>query len=211
MTLDPGISVHFMVKDPPLDRFAALTTYLLPHVQEIVIIDTGSSEATLAVIKGWNYPGTAPIHVFQEEFQDFSTTRNKGLARHRYFWTLGLDPDELPSWDMLEHIKFVTSPVGMRQYPAANGWVYWTLNWWGGILGPQLEYHWHTRLWKTEGSFLYRPIHELVNVCGKPELTIRGKDELPLAPKQAYLIHSKGSEDIQKADQLYATMGEVSR
>ena len=207
----PGISVHFMVKSPPMDRFAALVAFLLPHVSEVVIIDTGSRAEDVAIMQSWNYPNTAPVHVFLEKFEDFSTTRNLGLARHQYEWTLGLDPDELPSFEMMQHIKYVTSPQGMEQFPQAQGWVYWTLNWWGGTLGPAMEYHWHTRLWKTEGSFLYRPVHELVNVGGRPEGTIRNTGLLPNAPKQAYLIHSKGTEDIELADRLYEQLGEISR
>lgn len=209
--LSPGLSVHLMVLHPPIDRLAALVLYLLPHVSEIIIIDTGSTDETVSIMRSWNFNGTAPVHVFSEVFEDFSTTRNKGLIRHQYEWTLGIDPDEWPSLDMLHHIKYAVSSDGMRENPEANGWVYWTFNFWGGILGPEMDYHWHTRLWKTKGSFLYRPIHELVNVCGRPELDIRGSSLLPFAPKQSYLIHSKGSEDIEKADKLYARMGEVSR
>lgn len=209
-TLQPGISVHMMVKNPPLDRTAALVTFLLPHVQEVVIVDTGSDLVTLDAMSKWNYPNTAPVSLINAEFVDFSTTRNIGLAAHRFEWTLGIDPDELPSWYMLEHMVRVTRE-GDKNYPSARAWCYWTYNWWGGILGPEMDYHWHTRLWKTKGSYLYRPIHELVMVQGKSELSMRNSAELPYAPKQAYLIHSKSTEEITKADQFYSKIGEVSR
>lgn len=209
----PGISVHMMVKNPPIDRLAALVLFLLPHVQEVVIVDTGSDDRTIEKMKSWNFPHTAPVIVVHEEFEDFSTTRNKGLARHRYEWTLGIDPDELPSWDMLQHIKKVTSPAHIASKPnrAIVGYVYFTLNFWDGILGPSKEYHWHVRLWKTKGSYLYRPVHELVAIGGKPESALRGTQVLPKAPQQAYLIHAKGADEIAKADSQYYKMGEISR
>lgn len=209
--MEPGISVHFMVKDPPLDRFAALVAYLRPLVNEFVIVDTGSSDADKAVMASWTGPEKVPVTILEETFENFSATRNKGLATHKHEWTLGLDPDELPSLAMMEHVRWACSPDGMKHNPRARGWVFWTYNWWSGVLGQEMPYHWHTRLWKTEGSFLYRPIHELVNVQGEEELKIRGSDKLPLAPKNAYLIHSKGPEDIAKADELYGRMGEISR
>jgi len=209
--LQPGISVHMMVKDPPLDRTTALVAYLLPHVSEVVIIDTGSSDVVLSAMNSWNYPNTAPVRVFSETFVDFATTRNLGLLRHEYEWTLGLDPDELPSYEMMQHIKRVTSPEGMAEFPAAKGWVFWTYNWWEGALGPEMDYHWHTRLWKTKNSYLERPVHELVVVGNEPELQIRRSTSLPYAPKQAYLIHSKSADEIRKADEMYHQMGEVSR
>lgn len=199
-----------MVLNPPIDRLAALTTFLLPHVQEIVIVDTGSSEEDIEKMESWNYPNTAPVRVVHEKFENFSKTRNKGLARHRYEWTFGLDPDELPSYQMLEHMKFVTSAAGMAKHPAALGWLYLSLNWWDGVLGPEEPYHWHVRLWKTKRSWMVRPLHELMMLDGKHESTLRGSDRLPRAPQQAYLIHSKGGADIVKSDALYAKMGEIS-
>lgn len=205
--LKPGVSVHFMVLHPPIDRLAALTTFLLPHVQEIVIVDTGSSDADIAKMESWNYPNTAPVRVIHREFKNFSHTRNQGLAEHQYEWTLGLDPDELPSYAMMEHMKKVTHPDYMRANKAIRGYLTLVLNWWDGTLGPRMPYHWHVRLWKTKRSWMYRPIHELVMVGGTAEGVLRGKPELPKAPEDAYLIHSKGGEDIEESDQFYRTIG----
>ncbi len=203
----PGISVHYMVMHPPIDRLAEHVAYFLPHVQEIVIVDTGSSDEDIEKMLSWNYhDGSAEVRVIHREFKDFSTTRNQGLAEHRYEWTFGLDPDELPSWKMLEHMKMVTSP-DYREGRAAKGYLYLSLNWWDGVLGPQEEYHWHVRLWKTKRSFMYRPIHELMVLDGQKETTLRGRAELPKAPDGAYLIHSKGGLDIKRSDSFYLDIG----
>lgn len=206
----PGISVHFMVLNPPVDRFAALVAYLRPYVNEFVIVDTGSSESTVSKMRDWSTP-QVPVRLIHEPFVNFADTRNKGLVQHRHEWTLVLDPDELPSMKMLAHVRYATSEQGVRAFPEANAWLYWTYNYWDGVLGPEMNYHWHTRLWKTRGSYMYRPVHELVVVCGEDELVIRGSNRLPMAPKDAFLIHSKAGEEIEKADKLYADMGEVSR
>lgn len=209
--LKPGISVHMMVKDPPLERMAMLVAYLSPYVDEYVIVDTGSDDEVIQKMLMWNRPQFPTVRVHQTKFVDFSTTRNEGLLLHEYEWTVGFDPDELPSLQMVIHIANAAGPVGAEKAPAAIGWLYWTLNWWDGVLGPAMDYHWHTRLWKTRGSYLYRPIHELVMVQGIDEATMRDTIKLPKAPVEAYLIHSKGGEDIRKADEFYASMGEVSR
>lgn len=208
--LIPGLSVHFMVKNPPLARFAALVMFLYPLVDEIVIVDTGSSPEDVALMRAWNYNGDQKVIVIEEPFVNFAVTRNVGLRTHRYEWTLGLDPDELPSFSMMKHILHAVSAEGMNEFPRAAGWCYWTYNWWHGTLGPEMDYHRHTRLWKTKGSYLERPVHELVVVAGKKELSVRNTTYLPFAPKDAYLIHSKDGEAMTEADELYKTLGEVS-
>lgn len=184
---------------------------MAPYVNEFVIIDTGSTAVDIAKMKNWNYEAFPPVHVFSETFEDFSTTRNKGLLRHKYDWTIAFDPDELPSMQMMHHIAVATSEAGKAKAPSVIGWQYWTMNWWDGKLGKPMDYHWHIRAWKTKGSFLYRPVHELVAVQGHPETITRATSWCPRAPVEAYLIHSKSAEELEEADALYEKMGDVSR
>ncbi len=183
-----------------------LVAYLTPYVDEIVIVDTGSDIVDIGRMMRWPKVSLVPA-----VFENFADTRNIGLATHKYEWTLGLDPDELPSFDMLAHIRYVTGRDGKGDWPTARAWCYWTYNWWEGTLGPEEPYHWHTRLWKTKGSYLERPVHELVVVQGEHEATIRNTKKLLKAPKEAFLIHSKNAADIEQADLLYEALGEVSR
>lgn len=202
--MKPGLSVHFMVLNPPLDRLAMLVEYLSVLADEYVIVDTGSSDADKSIMAAWD-----KVRVIEETFTNFSETRNKGLAQHQYAWTLGIDPDEIPSVTMMGHINKVIREEVSR--PSALGWLYWTINYWGGVQGPQKSYHWHTRLWRTDRARLYRPVHELVMLDGKPESETRGTNLLPAAPKQAYLIHSKAQDELAKADELYEKLGHKSR
>lgn len=204
--MEPGLSVHMMVLHPPLDRMALLVDYLSVIADEYVVVDTGCTQDEADIMASW-----PKVRLVQEPFVDFSTTRNKGLAQHRYEWTLGIDPDELPSSLMMQHLAWVTSGESQPSHPDAKGWLYWTRNYWGGMKGPEFEYHWHCRLWRTEAGRLYRPVHELVSLDGRPEGDTRGTPVLPKAPRMAYLIHSKPAEEIVKADELYGRLGEISR
>lgn len=202
--MKPGLSVHLMVLNPPLDRLALLVNYLSILADEFVIVDTGSDQSAIEIMSGWD-----KVRLTHETFTNFSETRNKGLALHQYEWTLGIDPDELPSVGMMSHMNAVIKDEVNR--PQALGWLYWTVNFWGGVLGETRSYHWHCRLWRTEAGKLYRPVHELVSLNGVPEDITRGTKVLPAAPELAYLIHSKPLEEIEKADRLYEQLGEISR
>ena len=206
--VEPGISVHLLVKDPPIDRLAVLVQYLAPFVDEFVIVDTSETDFYANIMESWSQPSGKPIIVVRTDFVDFATTRNVGHALHRYEWTLGIDPDELPSWKMMEFIRYVTSEEGKAANPQANGYVFLTYNWWDGLLAEEAKYHWHVRLYRTVGSWVIRPIHELVVVCGVPESGIRNTSVLPYAPRDAFLIHSKSMADIERANVLYAKMNE---
>lgn len=203
--MEPGLSVHLMVLNPPMDRLAMLVDYLSGSANEFVIVDTGSAPAVKQIMASW-----PKVRLIETEFVDFATSRNVGLAEHKYEWTLCVDPDELPSVIMMQHIAWLMKE-GAQEFPQAKGWLYWTRNYWGGVQGPELEYHWHCRVWKTESGKFYRPVHELVALNGRPESDTRGTPVMPKAPRMAYLIHSKAAEEIARSDELYRQMGEISR
>ncbi len=203
--MKPGLSVHMMVLDPPVDRMAMLVEYLSTIADEVVVVDTGSGHQTLETISE-----LPKVRVVERPFVDFSTTRNQGLDQHQHEWTLGIDPDELPSPIMMQHLSWVVKEGGTA-YPDAKGYLYWTKNYWAGRRGPEMEYHWHARLWRTASGRLYRPIHELLELDGLPETKTRGTPILPKAPRMAYLIHAKSDDEIAKADELYDRLGDNTR
>lgn len=195
------LSVAFLVKNPPLDRLAMLIEYLRPIANEFVIVDTGSDERTISVMKSW-----VGVHIFPAPWEnDFAKARNVGLPYCTNEWTLILDPDELPSIAMMQYIR---TDILDSQPKDVDGVAFWTRNFWDGVLGPEAPYHWHTRIIRTGKAKFYRPVHELIEFDdGQSELSLRNTTRLPLAPREAYLIHSKGQEEIQKADSLYDTLG----
>jgi glycosyltransferase involved in cell wall biosynthesis len=196
------VSVIFLVKDPPLERLAALVEYMRAVADEfIVVIDDRTADATVTIIRDW--PGVK--HVMFRWCDDFAAARNAALPLVTRPWTLHLDPDELPSFEMMQHIKQVTERNAER--PIA--FTYWTPNWWGGKKGEEMPYHWHIRLWQTGHGEFYRAVHELVRLDGMEESMTRGTLAVE-APREARLIHSKGWEDAVAAQDYYETLGERS-
>jgi glycosyltransferase involved in cell wall biosynthesis len=207
MTLD--LSVAMLVKNPPIDRLATLVDYLSPIASEFVIVDTGSSDEFIQAYVRWNKaPWSLPkVVVIRAEFKnDFAAARNIGVKACTRKWTLVVDPDELPSQRMVSHIADVVR--GDQGTEDAAGYLYFTRNYWEGILEPEAEFHWHVRLFRTGRGRFYRALDELVELDGLPEHDTRGTTLLPKAPKEAYLIHSKAGDAIEQSKRLYNRLRE---
>jgi hypothetical protein len=193
------LGAAWLVRDPPLDRMALLVDYLEPVVSEHVIVDTGSDERSIAVMESW---GTTVLR--REWRDDFGWARNQALPLSTD-WTLIVDPDELPSLGMMEHLRTLDLAP-----PETLAYLYWTRNYWTGELGPAMEMHWHVRAFRSQVGRFYRPIHELVELrVGNrwmAEGVTRDTVVCPKAPKSAYLIHSKGDKAIARSDAQYAAM-----
>ena len=89
-----------LVKDPPLDRLAALLDYVSPVVsQTVIVVDdrTAKSYADPLIELVGPSGHVEPFHWTD----DFSAARNAGLEHATGDWILHLDPDELPSAQML--------------------------------------------------------------------------------------------------------------
>lgn len=193
-----------------MERFAMLIEYLRSVVTEVVIVDTGSLREDIDIMQTWRSRFDKGVKVVETEWNnDFAAARNIGLEQCTQPWTLVLDPDELPTVGMIAHIKAVLEYDAGR--PNAIGWAYWTVNYWGGAKGPEYDYHWHCRLFRTGRGKFYRPVHELVALDGEPEETSRGTARMPTAPPLAYLIHSKSADDLANSDVIHAGIERVSR
>lgn len=202
------LSVAFLVRNPPMDRFALLVEYLRSIATEIVIVDTGSALHDIDTMKSWSSRFEHGVKVIEAEWEDdFAKARNIGLSECTQDWTLILDPDELPSIGMISHINLVISGQAAREN--AIGWLYWTVNYWGGEVGEEKPYHWHCRLFRTGRGRFYRPVHELVSLDGRPESETRGTAALPSAPPMAYLIHSKAKDRIEADDEYYRSIANI--
>lgn len=197
------VSVIFLVKDPPIDRLAALVEYLRPIADEfVVVVDTRTREDDIEVMSSWDGVKIVPF----EWCDDFAAARNAALPHVTNPWTLHLDPDELPSIYAMAHIAEVTHP---DKYTFPLAYIYWFKNWWGGVEGPEEDYHWHIRLWRTGRGKFYRPVHELVMLDGQQEPMTRGT-VAAFAPKQAVIIHSKPADKVWSDQDYYETLGERS-
>ena len=204
------VAASFLVKDPPLDRLRSLVEYLRPTVTQFAFaIDDRTEAATSATIAQWEGAVVVPFRWCD----DFSAGRNASLRLVTADWTLIVDPDELPSREMLDFVAMVDrSPWSDVEwqgyaYPAPRGYLFFTRNYEDGVQGPEWEEHWHCRLFRTSRATWYRPVHELVQLDGMAEGTIRGTSLLPKAPRSAYLIHSKMSDLAPASTDLYVRIG----
>ena len=204
------VAASFLVRDPALDRLSMLVAFLRPVVSEFVFaVDDRTDPATRAVIAGWEDTTVVDF----AWCDDFSAGRNVSLDHVQADWSLILDPDELPSVAMLDFVGMVDrSPWADVTwqgygYPAPRGYLFFTKNFEDGVQGPEWEEHWHCRLFRTRSARWYRPVHELVQLDGMAESTIRGTSMLPKAPRSAYLIHSKLSDVAPASTELYVKIG----
>lgn len=186
------VTAAFLVKDPPLDRLALLLAYLRPVVGEVVIVvdDRTANAATMAT-----WPGVKLVPFTWCD--DFAAARNAALPHCTGDWILHLDPDELPSAAMLDFIRAVDAEPQADvewqdvTYHAPRGWLFFTRNWFDGVQAPELEEHWHCRLFRRTAGRWYKRIHEQIALEGFPEEETRGTPGLPKAPLAAHLLHSR--------------------
>jgi hypothetical protein len=210
-----SVSLAMLVLDPPLDRMAALLEYVRPVVgQVVVVVDDRTStpirDALVSLVID-AFPGEpASVAVPFTWVDDFAAARNTALAHCTGDWILHLDPDELPSADMLAFIASVDrSEWGDVEwqghvYRAPRGYLFFTRNFYDGRRGEEYEEHWHCRLFRRDRGFWYKPVHEQVALDAAAEDRTRETPLLPKAPRGAYLIHSR-MNDYRK-DEQYASL-----
>lgn len=161
MTLD--LSVAMLVREPPIERLVALIDYMSVIASEFVIVDTGSSTETLQAMAMMNKApwGLPKVLILQREWRDdFAWARNEGLDKVTRKWTLILDPDELPSFKMMEHIRHVvTNPnesLDMIEVHArAPLRAMWMVPRFVVLLGSDCHCKCH-----TDGSYKHAPMYE---------------------------------------------------
>ena len=195
------LAVSMIVKDEPIDRIVMLIDYMRPLADDFVIVDTGSAD----IVENeplYNKAGARVAHYAWNN--DFAAARNETLKYISADWTLHLDGDELPSFELMKFIADVKD--NDPPHPERLGWLIFTRNFWGGDWGIEVEAHWHCRLFRTAHGRYYKTLHEQVMLDGKPEGNTRGTMILPKAPKEAYLIHSKPREKIEVSAALYKSM-----
>lgn len=202
MTLN--LAMAMLVKNPPLERLVQQMDFMSSIVSQFVIVDTGSDVETVMRLQQMNrFPlGLPEVNILIRPWEnDFAKARNEALPHIKRDWTLILDPDELPSLAMMDHIR---KTVVFEADPLRAGYLYWTKDYYDGLEDPYAEYQWHVRLFRSGRGRFYRALDELVELDGLPEPDTRGTHRLPKAPKNAYLIHSKSRDATLQSKALYA-------
>ncbi|MDG5473243.1 glycosyltransferase [Jeotgalibacillus sp. ET6] len=112
----PSVTLCMIVKDEA-SRIEKCLKSASGLAEEIVIVDTGSTDETIPICKSFG----AQIHSF-EWTQDFAAARNYGLSHCTGDWILWLDGDEeLDSFDkeqLLQHLQ--TTQASVLSLPVYN-------------------------------------------------------------------------------------------
>jgi glycosyltransferase involved in cell wall biosynthesis len=210
------ISLAMLVKDPPLDRLAALLDYVAPVVgQVVIVVDDRTARSYAGPFMDMNLDAEPNYIVPFTWVDDFASARNAALPYCTGDWILHLDPDELPSADMLAFLAMVDRSEWRDSqwlgatYEDPRGYLFWTRGYIDGARGQEIEADWHCRLFRNRIGRWAKPLHEQVELAGRPESATRGTPWLPKAPRAACLIHSKTSARQDADLTLYAQMGGV--
>lgn len=149
------LSLCMIVRDEA-DTLERCLASVAPFVEEIVIVDTGSTDRTPAVAEGY---GARIIHHRWQE--DFSLARNTGLEHVTGDWVLWMDADEQLAQEdgpaMRERLTEEAGPILLVEL----------INYYGASPPDPLRSHRHAhhRLFRNGlGLRFVHPIHEQLNV-----------------------------------------------
>ena len=177
------LSLHMIVKNEA-EFLPGLLSLVAPYIGEMIIVDTGSSDDTVAIATRFTK------HVYAYDMKkDFSAARNFALGKATKSWILQLDADELPTEPLLEWLSsFVPEPwvSGVR------------------ILRHNLvdnkpigfyTYEWHTRLFQRHIRFV-GVIHEKLPILDAKVMK---------APSDCFIQHYKTQARQEEQNARYAT------
>lgn len=113
MARPSNVSLCMMVKNEE-QLLGDLLDYVCPWVKEVIIVDTGSTDATIKVARSH---GAAILRADVEE-AGFGEARNKAIVAATQPWILILDPDEWPTMEMLSFIRWFTNDYCSKEIDA---------------------------------------------------------------------------------------------
>lgn len=126
-------------------------------VDEVVVIDSGSTDNTVKIAKNLG------AKVFFHEFENFANQKNWAVSRTKGDWILSVDADEEIPVNLADEIKEVVKNNNFAGFliPRRNF-----------ILGKEIKYsRWspdtHIWLWRRDSGKWIGDVHEEVKVSGK--------------------------------------------
>ncbi|KGP91501.1 hypothetical protein N780_19405 [Pontibacillus chungwhensis BH030062] len=173
------LSLCMIVKDEESTLNRCLQT-VQGIVDEIVIVDTGSSDNTKSIANLY----TEKVFDFNWN-NNFSEARNYASSKAKGQWILVLDADEYVDsqnlLDMKEDLKKASVDTYIYKVNIVN---------FAGNNGEELIQHQHSRIYRNIDSIkFYRPIHEQLTLNGK---VINGKES------SLVIYHSGYMSDVVK-------------
>lgn len=151
-----------------------------PHVDEIIVVDTGSSDRTVDIAKQFG----AKVYDF-EWIYDFAAARNFSFSKATGEWILWLDADDgivsTKGRNLREIVNETASGVGGVMFPYLYAF---------DEVGNCVARHKKVRICRNDGTFSWKGrIHEDLIPIGSSD--IRGTDEIE--------IHHRADEERSKA------------
>lgn len=187
MKLD-NVSLHLLVKDEQAN-IGPLLELLRPLVDEIIVIDTGSTDRTIEIARRHTDKIIeCPLNM------DFSIARNKGLEAVTKTWVFHVDADEWPSDELLKWLGYFLAIVN----PGVGGAFIWRENLVGGEPIGKNTYELHPRVFRCGYRFKGR-VHEKLNAP---------LDTFLRAPREFLLLHHKTTKRQEAQNRFYQKWAE---
>jgi glycosyltransferase involved in cell wall biosynthesis len=164
--MPPTLSVAIITLNEEANLARTLAS--VQFADEIVILDSGSTDRTLEIARSFSN-----TKVFSEKWKGFAAQKNAAIERCTGTWILSLDADEELSPELQTEIRILFSAT-----PAADAYLLKRrnlfLNRWirrGGYYpDPKLRlFRRHTANFAPAARFTERPVHETIAFEGKLE------------------------------------------
>lgn len=154
MCPSPTINVAAIVQDEEeiLPLFLRACETLLPNLMSVVIVDGGSKDNTIDVIRSWE--DRIPIDLVAHPFDNFAYQRNRALERCKADFIIKGDADLTWANNLKDRIH------GLAKHPATffDCLCYFSVVDAYHMVADRVGYA--TVLWKNVGARYVRPIHE---------------------------------------------------
>lgn len=164
-------------------------------VDEIIVVDTGSTDQTVAIAKSLG----AKVFHFQW-IDDFSAAKNYALSKAKGDWIVFLDADEYFVHDTGRNIRPFLQKLDKTFFGVACRMV--NIDETSGKHGTEIT---HVRIFKNDKHLRYQnPIHEQLHYSGRGT-----KLPIYMAERQEFILHHTGYSDNiskQKADRNLAML-----
>src|SRR6056300_1148546 len=155
----------FVIVCNEADRIDACLKSLASWVDQLVILDSGSTDGTLEICQSYS------SEVFSTDWPGFGAQRNRALEKCRHDWVLNIDADEEVSPALRQEIEaFLAGPpsdVTLVKFP-----------WRTLLFGKPLRFGRYSTpqgklFLKTGASFKQRSVHETLVLPKEKSMTVR--------------------------------------